>query len=140
MDTLQCAILLAKLARFDWEVARRIEIGKRYAEAIQASGAKVGLLTVRPDRTSVWAQYTVLVENRDTVQEKMKQQGIPTAVHYPKPLHRQPAYEKLCDPKAMPISDSLARQVISLPMSPDLTDAQLDAVVAALAKATAAAA
>ena len=137
MDTLQCAILLAKLTRFGWEVARRIELGNRYAEAIRASSAKVGLLTVRPDRTSVWAQYTVLVENRDAVQEKMKQAGIPTAVHYPRPLHRQPAYEKLCDPKPMPVSESLANQVLSLPMSADLTDSHIDAVVAALARATA---
>ena len=137
MDTLQCAILLAKLARFDWEVKRRIEIGDRYAAAIRASGAKVGLLTVRPDRTSVWAQYTVLVDNRDAVQEKLKQQGIPTAVHYPRPLNRQPAYVKLCDPKPMPVSESLANRVISLPMSADLSDASMDAVVAALAKATA---
>jgi len=135
MDTLQCAILLAKLARFDWEVARRIELGNRYAEAIRASGAQVGLLTVRPDRTSVWAQYTVLVANRDSVQEKMKQQGIPTAVHYPRPLHRQPAYEKLCDPKDLPVSDALSSQVISLPMSADLSDAQLEQVVTALARA-----
>ncbi len=137
MDTLQCAILLAKLARFDWEVARRIELGTRYAEAIRASGAKAGLLTVRPDRTSVWAQYTVLVDNRDAVQANMKQQGIPTAVHYPRPLHRQPAYEKLCDPKPMPVSDSLASRVISLPMSADLSDDQLKSVAAALARATA---
>jgi UDP-2-acetamido-2-deoxy-ribo-hexuluronate aminotransferase len=137
MDTLQCAILLAKLARFDWEVARRIELGNRYAEAIRASGAKVGLLTVRSDRTSVWAQFTVLVQNRDAVQEKMKQQGIPTAVHYPRPLHRQPAYEKLCDPKPMPVSDSLASQVISLPISADLSNSQVDQVVTALARATA---
>jgi UDP-2-acetamido-2-deoxy-ribo-hexuluronate aminotransferase len=137
MDTLQCAILLGKLARFDWEVARRIELGNGYAAAIRASGAKVGLLAVRPDRTSVWAQYTVLVENRDAVQEKMKQLGIPTAVHYPKPLHRQPAYEKRCDPKPMPVSDSLASQVISLPMSADLSDADIKTVVAALAQATA---
>ena len=136
MDTLQCAILLAKLTRFDWEVARRIELGNRYGEAIRASGAKVGLLTVRPDRTSVWAQYTVLVENRDAVQEKMKQAGIPTAVHYPKPLHLQPAYVKLCDPKPLPVSESLASQVISLPMSADLSDAQVETVVGALASAT----
>lgn len=137
MDTLQCAILLAKLGRFDWEVARRIELGNRYAEVIRSSGAKVDLLTLRPDRTSVWAQYTVLVEDRDAVQEKMKQEGIPTAVHYPRPLHRQPAYEKLCDSKPMPVSDSLANQVISLPMSADLNDAQIEQVVAALARATA---
>ena len=136
MDTLQCAILIAKLTRFDWEVARRIELGECYAAAIRTSGAKVGLLTVRPDRTSVWAQYTVLVENRDAVQEKMKQAGIPTAVHYPKPLHLQPAYVKLCDPKPLPVSELLASQVISLPMSADLSDAQVETVVAALAAAT----
>ena len=137
MDTLQCAILLAKLARFDWEVARRIELGDRYAAAIRASGARVGLLTVRPDRTSVWAQYTVLVEKRDAVQEKMQQAGIPTSVHYPRPLHQQPAYEKLCDPKPLPVSESLAGQVISLPMSADLSDTHIEVVVAALARATA---
>ena len=114
-----------------------LNLGARYAEAIRASGAKVGLLTLRPDRTSVWAQYTVLVDNRDAVQEKMKQQGIPTAVHYPRPLHRQPAYEKLCDPKLMPVSDSLADRVVSLPMSADLSDAQLHTVAQALMRATA---
>jgi UDP-2-acetamido-2-deoxy-ribo-hexuluronate aminotransferase len=138
MDTIQCAILLGKLARFEWEVARRIELGERYADAIRASGAKVGLLTVRPDRTSVWAQYTVLVNDRDGVQERMRQAGIPTAVHYPKPLHQQPAYMKLCDPKPMPVSEALARQVISLPMSADLSDEQVGVVVEALARAAAA--
>ena len=137
MDTLQCAILLAKLGRFDWEVARRIELGNRYAEAILASGARVELLSVRPDRTSVWAQYTVLVENRDAVQEKLKRAGVPTAVHYPRPLHQQPAYAKLCEPRPMPVSEMLASRVISLPMSADLSASHLEFVVAALARATA---
>jgi len=135
MDTLQCAILLAKLARFDWEVARRTALGEAYGERIRASGAPVQLLSVRPGRTSVWAQYTVLVQDRDGVQERMKQAGIPTAVHYPRPLHQQPAYQRLCDPKPLPISERLAGQVISLPMSADLADAQMDQVVAALARA-----
>ena len=136
MDTIQCAILLAKLGRFDWEVARRIEIGERYAEAIRASGARAELLTVRPGRTSVWAQYTVLVENRDEVQQRLKQAGIPTAVHYPRPLHQQPAYEKLCEATPMPVSEMLASRVISLPMSADLSDSHLEFVAAALANAT----
>jgi len=135
MDTLQCAILLAKLARFDWEVARRIELGERYAAAIRSSGTRAEPITVRPERSSVWAQYTVLVEDRDGVQERMKQAGVPTAVHYPRPLHRQPAYEKLCDPKPMPISDQLASRVISLPMSADLTEAQIETVVQVLSRA-----
>ena len=137
MDTLQCAILLAKLGRFDWEVARRIELGNKYTAAIRASGARAQPLTVRPGRTSVWAQYTVLVDDRDAVQEGLKKAGIPTAVHYPRPLHRQPAYEKLCDAKALPVSELLASQVISLPMSADLSETQLELVVAALARATA---
>ena len=135
MDTLQCAILLAKLPRFDWEVARRIELGAKYAERIRTSGAPVGLLTVRPGRQSVWAQYTVLVDDRDGVQERLKQAGVPTAVHYPRPLNRQPAYEKLVDPKPLPVSDALSARVMSLPMSADLTEAVMDEVVAALAKA-----
>ncbi len=137
MDTLQCAILLAKLTRLDWEIARRIELGNRYGEAIRASGARVGLLAVRPGRSCVWAQYTILVENRDAVQEKLKRAGIPTAIHYPRPLHKQPAYEPLCDSRPLPVSESLATQVISLPMSADLSDSEQDVIVAALARATA---
>jgi UDP-2-acetamido-2-deoxy-ribo-hexuluronate aminotransferase len=136
MDTLQCAILLAKLARFDWEIERRIALGARYGERIRALGAHAGLLTVRPDRTSVFAQYTVLVEDRDGVQERMKRAAIPTAVHYPRPLHQQPAYERLCDATFCPVSEDLARRVISLPMSADLGEAQLEQVVQALAEAT----
>ena len=70
------------------------------------------------------------------MQERLKQAGIPTAVHYPRPLHQQPAYAKLCDPKPMPVSEMLASRVISLPMSADLSESELEAVVAALARAT----
>jgi UDP-2-acetamido-2-deoxy-ribo-hexuluronate aminotransferase len=136
LDTLQCAILLAKLERFEWEVQRRIALAARYAAQIRASGAPVELVTVRPDRTSVWAQYTVLVNDRDGVQERMKQAGIPTAVHYPKPLHQQPAYTDLCGAGSFPVSEMLAQRVLSLPFSADLTETQQDAVVAALARAT----
>jgi UDP-2-acetamido-2-deoxy-ribo-hexuluronate aminotransferase len=136
MDTIQCAVLLAKLPRFEWEVAQRVRLGALYAERIQASGTKAGLIAVRPDRTSVWAQYTITVDDRDGVQERLKKQGIPTAVHYPRPLHRQPAYERLCDKVPLPVSDRLAARVMSLPMSADLSDADMSAVVAALASAT----
>jgi UDP-2-acetamido-2-deoxy-ribo-hexuluronate aminotransferase len=135
MDTLQCAILLAKLQRFDWEVQRRAELGKLYGEHIRASGAAAEVLKVRADRSSVWAQYTVKVKDRDGVQARMKALGIPTAVHYPKSLHEQPAYRKLCTPGPFPISEALSAEVISLPMSADLTEAQMLEVVAALAKA-----
>lgn len=136
MDTLQCAILLAKLGRFDWEVQRRSEIGNDYGARLKASGAALELTTVRPDRTSVWAQYTVKVSNRDNFQARMKSHGVPTAVHYPKSLHQQPAYTSLCDAGSFPVSERLATQVISLPMSADITSAQMDEVVAAVAKST----
>ena len=88
MDTLQCAIVLAKLERFDWEIEQRLKIGAGYNELL---AGKVPVVTQRPDRTSVFAQYTVFVQNCEEVQERLKATGIPTAVHYPVPLHKQPA-------------------------------------------------
>ena len=129
MDTLQCAILLAKFERFDWEVEQRLKIGRRYNELL---AGKVEIVTQRPDRTSVFAQYTVFVENRGQLQEKLKNLGIPTAVHYPIPLNEQPAYRHLCCPDCTPISKQRASQVMSLPMSADLTDIAQDSIVRAV--------
>ncbi len=131
MDTLQCAVLLAKLERFDWELERRAEIGARYAALLAGSG--VQLLAVRPDRDCVWAQYTVFVDQRDAVQARLQAQGIPTAVHYPKPLHLQPAYAADCCPDCCPESVRAGERVMSLPMSADLSEADQDRVVEALA-------
>jgi UDP-2-acetamido-2-deoxy-ribo-hexuluronate aminotransferase len=133
MDTLQCAVVLAKLERFDWELQRRADIGARYAKLLANSG--VELLTVRPDRDCVWAQYTVFVDHRTEVQAKLLAQGVPTAVHYPKPLHLQPAYAADCCPECCPQSVRAGQRVMSLPMSADLTEAQQDHVVAALLEA-----
>jgi len=137
MDTLQCAVVLAKLERFDWEIERRLALGDRYGRLIRDSGAPVQLLAVRPDRDCVWAQYTVMVDDRPAVQAALQAAGIPTAVHYPKPLHQQPAYAAYCCPDCMPHSVRAGQRVLSLPMSADLTHAQQDRVVAALAKALA---
>ena len=93
MDTLQCAIVLAKLERFDWEVEQRIKNGKQYNELFYG---KIKTVTQREDRTSVFAQYTVLVENREEIQESLKDKSIPTAVHYPVSMHLQPAYQDQC--------------------------------------------
>ena len=90
----------------------------------------------REDRTSVFAQYTVRVANRAQVQDRLKAAGIPTAVHYPIPLNRQPAYLELCSTPT-PVADQLAAEVMSLPMSADLPPAQQDAVVQALQAALA---
>jgi UDP-2-acetamido-2-deoxy-ribo-hexuluronate aminotransferase len=140
MDTLQCAVVLAKFSRFEWELARRRELGDRYARLIAASGAPVQLLTVRPDRDCVWGQYTVQVNDRDRIQAALKAAGVPTAVHYPKPLHHQPAYASAdAGVERFPVSVSVAARVLSLPMSADLSEVDLDRVVAALAAACAAA-
>lgn len=137
MDTLQCAVVLAKLERFDWELQRRADIGARYAELLAATGQRAGieLLTVRPDRNCVWAQFTVFVDHRTEVQARLLAQGVPTAVHYPKPLHLQPAYAADCCPECCPQSVIAGQRVMSLPMSADLTPAQQDHVVAALLEA-----
>ncbi len=120
MDTLQCAIVLAKLERFDWEVEQRLKLGARYNEML---AGKVSTVTQRPDRTSVFAQYTVFVENREQVQEKLKAAGVPTAVHYPVPLHLQPAYKDHCRVNAgVPSAEEMSARVMSLPMSADLTE------------------
>lgn len=133
MDTLQCAVVLAKLERFDWEIERRLALGEAYRRKLQAAGAQLGLLAVRPDRDCVWAQYTVFVENREALQKQLAAQGIPTAVHYPVSLNRQPAYAHLCCPDCVPHSDWAAQRVMSLPMSADLGEEQVDRVVAAVA-------
>lgn len=130
MDTLQCAVVLAKLERFEWELQRRRELGARYHERL--AGSNAGLLAVRPDRDCVWAQYTVFVDDRSAVQAALQAQGIPTAVHYPKPVHHQPAYAHLAPADACPNSVRAAQRVMSLPMSADLSEAQQDRVVEAL--------
>ncbi|KQV95987.1 DegT/DnrJ/EryC1/StrS aminotransferase family protein [Rhizobacter sp. Root1221] len=135
MDTLQCAVVLAKLERFGWELQRRAEIGARYAALLAGSG--VQLLAVRPDRDCVWGQYTVFVDGRADVQARLQAQGIPTAVHYPKPLHRQPAYAAFSGDGHFPHSDAASERVMSLPMSADLTEAQQDRVAQTLRQALA---
>ncbi|MFN3860911.1 MAG: DegT/DnrJ/EryC1/StrS family aminotransferase [Roseateles sp.] len=139
MDTLQCAVVLGKLERFAWEIEQRKRLGDRYAELIKASGAPVELLDVAADRDCVWAQYTVKVDHRADVIAALKEQGIPTAVHYPRPLHRQPAYAGQCCPDCCPVSDQAAERVMSLPMSADLSEAEQERVVQALAAAVASA-
>lgn len=133
MDTLQCAVILGKLDRFDWEIRRRLELGDAYRAKLQTAVSGLQLLEVRPDRDCVWAQYTVFVDDREAVQAKLKAAGVPTAVHYPRPLHHQPAYAQYGQPDACPHSISAAARVMSLPMSADLTEEQQDQVVAALA-------
>ena len=131
LDTLQAAVLLAKLERFEWELERRAEIGARYQQLLGG----VEQIVVRPDRNSVYAQFTVMVDRRAEVQAALKAAGVPTAVHYPRPLNQQPAYAQFCCPECCPVSRRLAESVLSLPMSADLSVADQDRVVAALRRA-----
>ena len=129
MDSLQCAVVLAKLGRFDWELERRIALAKRYDKLLE----RFHPIRVRPDRTSVFAQYTLRSAQRDRIQQVLKEKGIPTAVHYPQSLHQQPAYAAAYRGLSFPTSEKLAREVISLPMSADLAEADQDRIAAALA-------
>lgn len=139
MDTLQCAVVLAKWSRFEWELQRRHALGQRYREQLEGLQGLQGLKTVavRADRDCVWGQFTVLVDERDRVQAHLKQQGIPTAIHYPKPMHHQVAYAAFGDPQACPHSVRAGQTVLSLPMSADLTLQDQDRVVQALQQALA---
>ena len=128
MDSIQCAVILGKLTRFDWEVERRIALGRRYDRLL----GRFNPIKVKGDRTSVYAQYTIRSPQRDRIQEALRAQGIPTAVHYPKSLHEQPAYAADYRGRSVPVSEKLARELISLPMSADLTEADQDRIAAAL--------
>ena len=135
MDGIQCAVVLAKLERFEWEVSERLRIGQRYNAFMDEAGIR--RVAQRNDRTSVFAQYTVMVEERDSVTSKLKEQDIPTAVHYPIPLNEQPAYRDLCCPDCTPVASALSKTVMSLPMGPDLSEEKQDEICHALRRACA---
>ena len=130
MDTIQCAVVLAKLERFDWEVLRRLEIGRRYNKLLDQAG--MARIHQQLERTSVYAQYTIRAPNRESLQARLAESGIPAAVHYPVPLNEQPAYKHLCCPDCTPVAQQLARQVMSLPMSADLTEQQQQQILSRL--------
>ena len=136
MDTLQCAVVLAKLERFEWEIARRLAIGERYGQLL-ATVDGVELLGRRDDRDCVWGQYTVLVDHRAEVQATLKSRGVPTAVHYPRPIHRQVAYAAFAGGGSLAHSERAGQQVLSLPMSADLDEQAQDRVVRELVAALA---
>jgi len=124
LDTLQAAVLLAKLEVFPQEVEARERIGKRYTDRLADS---VQVPYVEPYNRSVYAQYTIQVQARDKLAEKLGEVGIPTAVHYPLPLPSQPALE---DPNArVPNATAAAGHVLSLPLSPWLTESDQETVI-----------
>ncbi len=133
MDTIQCAVVLAKLERFDWEIEQRLVIGQRYNEWIDSAGLK--RVQQRPDRTSVFAQYTILLDQREDVQKHFSDLGIPTTVHYPIPLNEQPAYKHLCCPDCTPVAQAVSKRVLSLPMGSDLSTFDQQSIMESLKSA-----
>lgn len=130
MDTLQCAIVLAKLERFEWEIEQRLAIGARYNAELDRMG--FARVVQRPDRTSVYGQYTVFCDDRAAVQQRLAEAGVPTAVHYPIPLNEQPAYKNLCCADCTPVAQYTAKRVMSLPMSADFDNETLEGIRIAL--------
>lgn len=126
MDTVQCAIVLAKLERFDWEIKQRIRVGNMYSELFFN---KVEVVKRRSKRVGVYGQFTIFVKNRDQLQIALKARDIPATIHYPVPIHIQPAYNHLCCSECCPESIIVASQVLSLPIHPFLDDTSIKIIV-----------
>jgi UDP-2-acetamido-2-deoxy-ribo-hexuluronate aminotransferase len=133
LDTLQAAVLLAKMNIFPREIELRQQVGDTYTRLIRENSSHVFPPCIDERSTSVYAQYTVLVENREQVQGALAAEGIPTAIHYPVPLHKQPTFKYVVS--ELPVAESLAEKVISLPMHPYFMQPDQERIVSALAKA-----
>jgi dTDP-4-amino-4,6-dideoxygalactose transaminase len=129
LDTMQAAVLLAKLDIFPREIELRQQIAQRYTEKLEHSTSDIRPPYVPPGRNSAWAQYSLLAKDgghRQALQDRLKQEGIPTVVYYPKPLHQQSAFDYLGYQSGdMPAGEDCAQRIFSLPMHPYLSfDAQ----------------
>ena len=130
LDTIQAAILLEKLAAFPGEIASRNRAADRYAKGLQGA---VRTPAVIEGGVSTWAQYTVEAEDRDGLAAALKDQGVPTAIYYPRPLHLQTAYRDFpVGGNGLPVTMDKAGRVISLPMHPDLDESVQDRIIAAV--------
>jgi UDP-2-acetamido-2-deoxy-ribo-hexuluronate aminotransferase len=136
LDSMQAAVLLSKLTVFPEELAAREKIARYYDSRL---GNAVATPVRVPDSTSAWAIYAILLKDgadRDAVQAKLRADGVPTAIYYPRPLHLQPAYRDAHDGAPLPVSEDLATRILALPIHPDLDDVAVericDAVLAAV--------
>lgn len=135
LDTIQAAVLLEKLKIFPDEIRMRDRVAERYSSRLPN---QVTVPRISPGLTSVWAQYTIRLNGADRKKfcETLKQNGIPTAIYYPRPLHKQTAYKMLpIAADSLPASESLADDVVSLPMHPYLTEQTQDRIIAEVRKA-----
>ncbi|MDD3056481.1 MAG: DegT/DnrJ/EryC1/StrS family aminotransferase [Aliarcobacter sp.] len=130
LDTLQAAILNVKLKYYSKDLALRQEVAQKYHSKLNIKNSKLVLPFVEEGRTSAWAQYSIRVKNRDELQEKLKLAGIPTAIHYPMPLHLQECFKYLGYKKGdFPIAEIVSDEIMSLPMNPYVTDEEIEYIV-----------
>lgn len=130
LDTIQAAVLLAKLEIFAEEIANRNALADAYHERLSGS---VRTPKKPRDVISAWAQYTIIVPNRDQVQAQLSADGVPTAVYYPLPMHLQPAYAQYGDGLgSLPVSEKLSSEVVSLPMNPYWQPSDVETVCSSL--------
>ena len=133
LDTIQAAVLIEKLKIFQDEIEARNRIAARYAAGLKDVAIVPELAS---GYGSVWAQYTIRVEKRDALSAVLSTRGVPTAIYYPKPLHRQEPYKRYpVAGNGLPVTDKLASEVISLPMHPYLDEPTQDRVIAAVREA-----
>lgn len=130
LDTLQAAILLPKLEILDSEIQARQQVAETYTKLLNEAGI-TNTPFIEEGNVSAWAQYTIQVENRETIQVHLKANGIPTAVHYPIPLNKQPA---VASDAVLPVGDAIAERVMSLPMHPYLETIAIETIVEGLRK------
>ena len=131
MDTLQCAVVNVKLRYYKKDLALRQEVASKYTKALKDKD--LVLPFVDDNATSAFAQYSVRVKDRDQVQKRLKEQGVPTAVHYPMPLHLQECFEYLGYKKGdFPISEIVSNEIMSLPMNPYVTDEEIKYIAGSL--------
>lgn len=134
-DTLQAAILLAKFDIFPEEIELRQGVAHRYNTLLGASD-KITCPMVRPGHKSVWAQYSLVSNQRETILDALKKEKIPSAVYYPKPLHMQTAYVYLgYKPGSFPASEKAAETIFSIPMHPYLSAEDQERIAEAIIKA-----
>ena len=128
LDTIQAAVLLAKLPYYISELEARELTADKYTNALDGI---IRVPTVMANRKSVWAQYTVLVKNRDRFQLLLKNRGVPTSVHYPMPLHQQECFKylNLSSGEGFPVAEKISQEVMSLPMNPFITDIEFEYIV-----------
>lgn len=130
IDTIQAAVLNVKLRYYENDLALRQEVARKYDAALEG---KHPLPFIADKRTSAYAQYSIRVQSRDVLQDELKRHGIPTAVHYPMPLHLQECFTYLGYKQGdFPISERVANEIISLPMNPFLSDTEIEYIVGLL--------